>query len=120
MHKKILIADNDSDVCDSLAMLLSGEGYCVDATTDSGEAAMLLKKDRYDVCFFDYKMSGLNGIDILKMTKDVNPRSSVFIITGMLNIDEICSEEINTGLVAGIVSKPFDIETLLQRIAAII
>ena len=120
IHKKILVADDDSGVCNSLAILLRGEGYCVDETTDSGEAAILIKKYKYDVCFFDYKMNGLNGMDLLKMTKAMNPKCSVFIISGMLNIDELHNNKINANLIAGIFSKPFDIEALLQKIAAIV
>jgi DNA-binding NtrC family response regulator len=118
MNKKILIVDDDPGICDSLAILLRGEGYYVDETLDSGEATILIKKDRYDICLFDYKMKGLNGIDLLKMTKDVNPRCSVFIVSGM-DMDEICNKEINADLANGSISKPFDIEALLQRIEMI-
>jgi len=120
MHKKILIVDDDSGVCNSLAMLLRDEGHDVDATTDSGEAVDLIKKDRYDVCLFDYKMKGLNGKDLLKITKNVNPRCSVFIVSAMFNLDELCKKEIKSGLITGVISKPFDVEELLQKIAAII
>lgn len=119
MHKKILIVDDDPGMCNSLAIIFRDAGYCVDETMDSGEAAILVKKYNYDVCLFDYNIKGLNGIDLLKMIKDVNPRCLVFIISGILNIDELCNKEINAGLADGIINKPFDVEALLQRIAAI-
>jgi len=114
MHKRILIVDDDPDICDSLAMLLRIEGYNVDETSDSQQAANLIEKDIYDVCLFDYKMKGLNGIDLLKRTKNVNPECSVFIVSGM-DMDEFYNREINTGL-AGSIRKPFDIDALLERI----
>lgn len=120
MLKKILIVDDDPGICNSLAILFREEGYYVDEITDSGEAAAVIKQDRYDVCFFDYKMDGFSGIDLLKMSKEVNPGCPVFIISGMLNIKELCKKEINSGLADGIISKPFDVEALLQRIAAIV
>ena len=119
MPKKILIVDDDSGVCNSFAMLLRAEGHCIDATTNSREGVILIKKNRYDVCLFDYKMKGLNGNDLLKITKNVNPQCSVFIVSAMLNIDELCKKEIKAGLVAGIISKPFYVEGLLQKIAAL-
>src|SRR5476649_2875214 len=94
MDKKILIVDDEPYICNSLAILLRGEGYCVDEATDSGQATILIKKDRYDMCLFDYKMKGFSGIDLLIMTKNVNPQCSVFIISGM-DMDEICNKEIN-------------------------
>ena len=119
MHKKILIVDDDQGICNALAILLREEGYCVDATTDSMKAVTLIKKRKHDVCFFDYKMRGLNGIELSKKVKDVNPGCLVFIISGMLNIDELCCKEIKNGLIAGIISKPFDVDALLQRIAEV-
>ena len=119
MHRKILIVDDDSGVCNSLTMLLRGEGYSVDATTDSVEAVVLIEKDRYDVCLFDYKMKGLNGKDLLKITKNINPQCSVFIVSAMFNLDELCKKQIKSGLVTDVISKPFDVEELLQKIAAL-
>jgi DNA-binding NtrC family response regulator len=115
MHKKILLVDNDWSVCDSLATLLRSEGYDVAETTDSAKAAILIKKDRYDVCLFDYKLDGLNGIELLKMTKEVNPRCPVFIISGVVDLDRSCEK-----LADGVFSKPFHIEALLRGIADIV
>ena len=114
MPKRILLVDNDLSVCDSVATLLRLEGYCVDEATDSAEAAILIKRDRYDICLFDYKMDGLNGLELLKLTKDVNPQCAVFIVSGMVDIDVACKK-----LAEGIISKPFDVDALLQRIALI-
>jgi len=120
MHKRILIVDDDPGVCHSLALLLRGEKYRVDSATDSGEGAIRIKKNKYDVCIFDYKMKGLNGIDLLKMSKKENPSCSVFIFSAMLNLDELCKKEIKAGLLAGTISKPFDVEELLRKIRAVI
>ena len=97
---------------------MRGEGYYVDVTTDSTEGAALIKRNKYDVSIFDYKMKGLNGVDLLKMTKVKNPHCAVFIISGMLNIDKLSNKK-NADLVTGIITKPFDVEALLQRIAAV-
>ncbi|MDP2921973.1 MAG: response regulator [Candidatus Omnitrophota bacterium] len=119
MHKKILIVDDDTGVSNSLAMLIREEGYLVDNTSDSGEGALLIKKNRYDVGIFDYKMKGLNGIDLLKMIKNKNPRCVVFIISGMLDIDTLNAEEDVVSLGANIINKPFDVEALFKKIRII-
>lgn len=116
MPKKILIVDDDTGVCNSLAILFRGEGYSVDATTDSEDAAGLLNVRRYDACLFDYKMYGLSGADLLIIAKKVNPRCPVFIISGMLNIDKVCNKKASPGMADGIINKPFDVEALLRRI----
>ena len=118
MPKRILIVDDDSSLCNSFTMLLRGEGYSVDSTMDSLEWEILVRQDKYDICFFDYKMKGLNGKDLLKITKNVNPLCSVFIVSAMFNLDELCQKEIKSGLATGVISKPFDVEELLKKIAA--
>ena len=120
MPKRILLVDDDEGISNSLAILLRGEGYDVDVTTDSGEGAVLIKENKYDVSIFDYKMKGLNGVDLLKMTKVKNPQCAVFIISGMLNIDRLSNNKKNADLATGIITKPFDVEALLQRIAAVV
>lgn len=116
MHKKILIVDDDISVCDALAGLLREEGYVVDNTSDSQEGARLIAKNGYDVCLFDYKMKGFNGIDLLKMVKTKSSRCAVFLISGMLDIDALSKDENVVGLVADVINKPFDIDALFQKI----
>ena len=116
MPKRILIVDDDTSVSNSLAMLIREEGHLVDNTSDSGEGALLIEKNRYDVGIFDYKMKGLSGIDLLKMIKNKNPRCAVFIISGTLDIDTLRADKNIGSLAAGIISKPFDIEALFQKI----
>ena len=120
MNKKILVVDDDPGVCNSLALLLRGEKYRVDKVTDSKQAEILIKKNKYDVCIFDYKMKGLNGIDLLKMAKEENPSCPVFIFSGAMNLDELCKKEIKAGLIAGIIRKPFDVDEFLQKIRDVI
>jgi DNA-binding response OmpR family regulator len=114
---KILLVDDNAELCVELAGIFRAEGYLVDNTSDSSEGAGLIKRNRYDVGILDYKMKGLNGIDLLK---EVNPQCPVFIISGMLAIDKLIIEERVSGLVAGIINKPFDLEMLLQMVRGVI
>jgi DNA-binding NtrC family response regulator len=120
MHKKILIVDDYESICNSLAMLFREDGYLVDNTSDSSEAALLIKKNRYDACVFDYKMKPLTGIDLLKMVKNKDPGCSVFIISGVLTIELISADKSVVSLATGLITKPFDAEELLKKIAAVL
>ena len=120
MHKKILIVDDYESICNSLAMLFREDGYLVDNTSDSSEAALLIKKNRYDACVFDYKMNPLTGIDLLKMVKNKDPGCSVFIISGVLTIELISADKSVVALATGLITKPFDAEGLLKKIAAVL
>ncbi len=116
---KILLIDDNSELCDGLAEAIRAEGYLVDNTSDSEEAAALIKKNKYHAGIFDYKMRGLNGIDLLKIMKSVDPQCSVFMITAMSSIHALLAEEKVGDLVAGVLKKPFNIEELIQEIKSI-
>ena len=120
MQKKILVVDDYKSICDSLAMLFRDEGYLVDNTSDSSKAAVLIKKNRYDACVFDYKMKPLTGVDLLKMAKKRNPGCFVFIISGVLSIELISADKSVVALATGLITKPFDAEGLLKKIAAVL
>ena len=120
MQKKILVVDDYESICDSLAMLFRDEGYLVDNTSDSSKAAVLIKKNKYDVCVFDYKMKPLTGVDLLKMVKNKNPGCFVFIISGVLTIELISADKKVVALATGLITKPFDAEGLLKKIAAVL
>ena len=120
MYKKILIVDDYESICNSLAMLFREDGYFVDSTIDSSEAALLIKKNSYDACVFDYKMKPLTGIDLLKIVKDKDPGCAVFIISGVLSIELISADKSVVSLATGLITKTFDVEELLKRVAAAI
>ncbi|MBF0217545.1 MAG: response regulator [Candidatus Omnitrophica bacterium] len=120
MGKNILIVDDDKGICDSLSVLLREEGYSVDGITDGLLAKARIREGNYDLCIFDYKMKGVTGIELLKMAKEADPGCPVFIISGVLDIDGICGKWKKAGIIDGVISKPFDVEALLKRIAGVI
>jgi DNA-binding NtrC family response regulator len=120
MNKKILLVDDDLELCNELADLIREEGYLVDNTSDSEEGAGLIKKNSYELCIFDYKMKGLTGIDLLKIVKGVNLQCTVLIVSGRPSLEKLLEEENAADLITGVISKPFDVDALMQQIKAII
>ncbi len=120
MQKRILIVDDDLSICNSFSMLLRLEGYEVDGTIDSEEAAMLINKHQYNACFFDYCTKGPNGLDFAKIMRNTNPQCAVFIISGMQGIDVLCAKQMEAGLLTGIFRKPFDIAEVLQNLTVVL
>lgn len=116
MHKKILLIDDDTELCQELAEILRNEGYLVDDTSDTKQGEVFIKGNNYDIFIFDYKMTGLNGIDLLRKAKEKNADSSVFIVSGRPFIEKLLEEENVLGLVSGVINKPFDVEDLLHKI----
>jgi DNA-binding NtrC family response regulator len=84
---RILVVDDDLEMCGLLSDVLSGEGFSVITTGDSLEAAKVLKKEELDLIVTDLKMKGLKGLDLLEEAKKVAPLTPVIIITAFGTIE---------------------------------
>jgi len=82
IKKRILVVDDEINVCKSIRQALLNEAYEID-TSLSGEDA-LKKEDvkRYDVIVADLMMPGLSGLDLLQALKGKNSSAKVIMITG--------------------------------------
>jgi len=116
MKKRILIADDDIELCEEMTEIFKANDYTVDNESDGLSCESAVRKNKYDIFILDYKMSGLNGIEILKIIKSKDPQAKVFIITGKHNIKEMLDTENASGLVDGFLNKPFDIEDFIKQI----
>ncbi len=84
---KILIVDDDNLVCESLKELLSLEGYAVDTAEDGLTALAKVKGDHFNLILSDIHMPGINGLELLKELKGLEPEAPVIFITGHGHID---------------------------------
>ena len=123
MKKKILMIDDDEELCEETAEILTDEGYRVTTAFDGLGGKRLVEKYDYDILILDVKMPGLSGLDILESVKEQNKELKVIILTGRplgtnLEEDRGCrdKEETTLKLADGIISKPFDIGILLSKI----
>ena len=123
MKKKILMLDDDEELCEEIAEILIDEGYRVTTAFDGLRGKRLVEKYNYDILILDIKMPGLSGLDVLESIKGQNKELKVIILTGRplskeLQERRICKdkEEKILRLADGIINKPFDIEVLLNKI----
>ena len=123
MKKKILIIDDDQEMCEEIAEILKDEGYLVSMAFDGLRGKNLIEKYDYDLLILDVKMPGLSGLDILESIKERNMKLEVLVLTGKplsRNLPEKIrrkdKEEYILELADGIISKPFDIKILLSKI----
>ncbi|MBW2630835.1 MAG: sigma-54-dependent Fis family transcriptional regulator [Deltaproteobacteria bacterium] len=79
---RILIVDDDQGMRDYIEIMLSREGYDVNTVPGGKEALTLCRKRKFDLIITDLKMSGMDGIDLLKSLKDISPETMTILITG--------------------------------------
>jgi DNA-binding NtrC family response regulator len=79
---KILFVDDDSAILSIVDKYLSREGYKVWLAESGAEALKLLKDKKFDIVFTDFKMPGIDGIELLAKIKEYSPEIEVIIVTG--------------------------------------
>jgi len=79
---RILVVDDDQGMRDYLEIMLSREGYDVNTAPGGKEALTLCRKHKFDLVITDLKMSGMDGVDLLKALKELSPETMAILITG--------------------------------------
>jgi len=79
--KKILIIDDEKEICKSIKMILEYEDYAVDFSTAASEGLEKLLSDSYHALLLDIQMQEMNGFDVLKKVKESGSPASVIIIS---------------------------------------
>ncbi len=86
MSKKILIIDDDMDLCTLLGRFLTRNGYEVGMAHSGAKGIAKFTEDRYDIVICDYRLGDMEGIDVLKALRKENPGVKILMITGYSDI----------------------------------
>ncbi|RAW01777.1 sigma-54-dependent transcriptional regulator [Pseudochryseolinea flava] len=111
---KILIVDDEKDLCLVLNRFLSKHGFQVIEANKGKKALELLSEDAPDLILCDFKLDDMDGTSVLKAIKEVNPSIPVIIITGYSNI-KTAVEVMRLGAV-DYVTKPLIPDEILMTI----
>jgi len=116
MEKKILVVDDDSLLRDFLSETLNRSGYWVDLASSGEEALEKIRSEDYDVILSDVRMPNMDGMELLKTTKDFLPDAKVVMMTAYGTVQNAV-EAMKLGAF-DYVMKPFsvdEIELVLKR-----
>jgi DNA-binding NtrC family response regulator len=86
-YHKIMVIDDEKIVGDMAKLSLEQEGYFVETFLNAEPALKRLQEERFDVVVTDYKMKGIDGMEVLKTVKDLYPSTQVIMITAFANLD---------------------------------
>lgn len=115
---RVLIADDDTDLREQLASVLSEDGYDVDEAADGNELldalasanAQSSERPTYDAILMDLMMPGFSGVDVLTALHTPPPRVPVLVMTGCED-EHVVQTASSLGAVA-VFRKPFDLDDL--------
>jgi DNA-binding NtrC family response regulator len=84
---KILVVDDEKLIRKSLKVALEDEGFGVYVAETGAEGLSIAKKVNIDLVLLDIRLPDINGIDVLKMLKDINADLIVVMMTGYGTVD---------------------------------
>jgi DNA-binding NtrC family response regulator len=115
MEIKILVVDDEPDMCQLLKRSLEPDLGCRVETASSGEAALkILEETHIDMVLADIKMPGMDGLELLELIKKDHPDLTVVMMTAFGQI-ETAVEAMKKGAY-DFITKPFDHDALILRL----
>lgn len=109
---KILIVDDDRRMAKTLEDILVYKGYEARCAHSGAEALDKATGARFDCVLTDIKMPGMNGVELFKAIKAVQPDVPVVLMTAY-SADELVREGLKEGAITSL-TKPLDIDALLR------
>jgi len=83
----ILVADDETTICESLKRALEKDGHQVDIVHDGKAAIASIGNKFYDLVITDLKMPGAGGLDVLRRAREESPETAVFIMTSYSTVE---------------------------------
>ena len=118
--KKILVIDDEKNLCILLKSNLENTGEYEVTTAYSGEEGLQKAKDvDFDLVITDFKMPGLNGRQVLNALKDMKPYSPV-VLCSVYHDDPSTVTALDIAKADGIITKPFEHKQLYRTIKEIL
>jgi two-component system, probable response regulator PhcQ len=105
--RRVLIVDDEENVCRALRRTLRKEGYELFVASQPSEALELLKTTPVDVVLSDHLMPNMTGLEFLKIVHDRCPDSLRIMLTGHADM-QTAIDAINHGEIYRLLTKPWD------------
>ncbi|MBU4601912.1 response regulator [bacterium] len=111
---KILIVDDDLDMCQIISDILKEEGYSVNSSNTGEDALIKIKKNHYDLIVLDYKLNGISGLVVLEKALQMMPSLKIIMISAFG--DKLIKARARKLGIGDFIDKPFDIKRLIQAV----
>lgn len=121
---KLLLIDDDEELCMELREFLEAEGFEVDMAFNGLQGLQLLREGHYHIIILDLKLPGLNGYDVLKDIRKTAQPVKVLVLSGkplgepLFKKDGTSQDEEEKilNMADVVMNKPFMIKEFLQKI----
>lgn len=115
---RILVVDDEEDLCEILRFNFEAEGYAVDTAHSAEEALPLCNGCRYDLLLLDVMMGRMSGFEMAqKLRADGNNTPIIFLTARDTHDDQLQGFDVGAD---DYISKPFSFDTVLARVKAVL
>ncbi|HMQ02797.1 MAG TPA: sigma-54 dependent transcriptional regulator [Pyrinomonadaceae bacterium] len=114
MANRALIIDDDRSALELLSFYLTEDGFEVDPA-ENGEAGLdLARKHEYDIILTDLNLPDINGIEMVRRSKEISPTTEIIVVTG----EDSAEKAIEATRVGAFdyITKPVDFERLMVNV----
>lgn len=122
--KRILIIDDDEEMCAELGQMFLREGFEVETACDGKSGLRLIESDRHHVVILDLKLPGFNGFEVLRIVRQKGRLLKVVVLSGRPMDTPLTDgvlptrqeEEQALLLADAVMNKPFRVHELLTKV----
>lgn len=114
---RILVIDDDSNICDLLKLYLSQEGYDVKYACDGIEGIMLFKMFDPDLILLDIMMPKKDGWQVCREIRSVSSKPIIMITAKGETVDKVLGLELGAD---DFIVKPLDMKEVIARVKAVL
>lgn len=108
---RVLVVDDEPLIRSGLYRLFKKSAKVT--TVDSAEEALIeIRGQDYDLCFLDFLLPGMNGLDAMKIINEISSNTKVVIMTGS-HLGEAMKKEIED-IAYAFIEKPFEISHIKE------
>src|SRR3990172_2069970 len=115
---KILVVDDEKDICMALNIILTKEGYSVKEAYNGEQALELIKRENFDIIMTDIKMEKMDGFEVLKQARQISPESSVVMMTAFASV--VSAVEAMRAGATDYITKPFINDEIRMTVKSIL
>jgi len=111
---KLLLVDDETGFVNVLSKRLAKRSIEVTNAYNGTEAIQALRKGQFDIAVLDLKMDDMDGLEVLKIFKKMDPDMPVLMLTGH-GSEQAAREGIQSGAY-DYLTKPYELEDLVEKI----
>lgn len=113
MMLRVMVVDDNRQLAENLAEILSDEGCEVSTAFTAEEALRAADGDHFDLVLTDIRMPGMNGVELVRRLALRDPTATFLLMTAYTT-DQVLTAAAQLGVVRAVLAKPLAVEQLLE------